>query len=250
MNYRKAFGTGIALMIILSGCASDKGSASNGGQTASAASSPQANAQNGQGGRNGGPGQDGMNRQSLKMNFTFRSLLTMDKSDGLAITKEQADYMLPLVQAAITKADLTDEDEKKLLEKLTDKQKAYIQDASSRVPNGGGQQGGGRPEGRGGGPDRGSASGSSGAPGGSDASGNAGSATGGTQGRAGATDGGSAPGQGRGGAQGQGQGRGGGQGAPGAQGSDAPDGGTINDGMNIATIGQQLVEMLQSKIKT
>jgi hypothetical protein len=59
--------------------------------------------------------------------------MDMDKEDGLAITKEQAQSMLPVVQASITAAELTDADKSKLLLPLTDAQKKFIDNAAARM---------------------------------------------------------------------------------------------------------------------
>ena len=69
-----------------------------------------------------------MDPQLFKMMSTFRSLISMDKTDGLAITKEQAEQLLPIVQESVKNKTLTAENESKLIEKLTVDQKKYLSD--------------------------------------------------------------------------------------------------------------------------
>ncbi|TMV48401.1 hypothetical protein FE783_17960 [Paenibacillus mesophilus] len=222
-HYRSMLGAGIVLSIFLSGCASQPGTQPS-GDTANAAGAQGQNApsaQAPQNGQNGTPqqrGPSGMSEQSMNMMTVFRSIPSMDKTDGLTITKEQAAYMLPLVQDIAAKGELTDESKAKLIEKLSTEQKQYIADASTRMPGGangrGGQgdrsQGGDRPQGSDG-PQAGGGGKAQSAP------------SGGNMQSSDSAQGAVSPGGGRPG------------GAPGA------------GGMN--NIGQQLVELLQSKTK-
>ncbi|UUZ80912.1 hypothetical protein LJK88_40110 [Paenibacillus sp. P26] len=90
-----------------------------------------------------GQAKTAMNESERKMMMTFQTLIRMDKTDGLAITKDQAAAMLPVVQDGITKKELTTDAEAKLTEKLTADQKKFVEDAASRMQNrangGGGQ---------------------------------------------------------------------------------------------------------------
>ena len=87
-----------------------------------------------------------MDPQQFKMMSTFRSLISMDKMDGLAITKEQAEQLLPIVQESVKNITLTAENESKLIEKLTVDQKKYLSDNAAnmqkRMANGGGNNNG------------------------------------------------------------------------------------------------------------
>ncbi|WP_426446421.1 hypothetical protein ACP26L_22145 [Paenibacillus sp. S-38] len=78
-----------------------------------------------------------MNDKSFSMMSTFRSLIMLDKQEGLAITKEQAQQMLPVVQSAVTASELTEENKTKLTGMLTDEQKKFVQQAASQRPGGG-----------------------------------------------------------------------------------------------------------------
>ncbi|WP_143768151.1 hypothetical protein [Paenibacillus mucilaginosus] len=81
-----------------------------------------------------------MNDKTFSMNSTFRSLITLDKQEGLALTKEQAQQMLPLVQSAITASELTEENKTKLTGMLTDEQKQFVEQAAAQRPGGGGNR--------------------------------------------------------------------------------------------------------------
>ncbi|WP_079913827.1 hypothetical protein [Paenibacillus sp. 32352] len=75
-----------------------------------------------------------MNQSQRQMMMTFSSLVQMDKQEGLAITKDQAAQMLPVVQESITKGEMSTDNQNKLLEKLTAEQKKFIDDAAARTP--------------------------------------------------------------------------------------------------------------------
>jgi hypothetical protein len=91
-----------------------------------------------------------MNPQQMQMMVTFRSLITMDKTDGLTITKEQAAQMLPVVQDSLTKNELTTDSQSKLVEKLTAEQKKFLDDQAAnmqkRNSNNGGSNTSGSPK--------------------------------------------------------------------------------------------------------
>jgi hypothetical protein len=170
-----------------------------------------------------------MNQGMMQMNLTFQTLIAMDKTDGLAIAKDQAEQLLPIVQESITNNELSTDNKAKLTEKLTAEQKKYLEDSEAqmqeRLSQGrqGGPNGQGAPRGQGGGRMQGAPGEGSGG-----------------QSPQGAPGGGQA-GQNPQGAPGDGQGQ---QGAPGGgQGGRGGFGG-FGGGMNA---GQQLVELLQSK---
>ncbi|AFC31458.1 hypothetical protein PM3016_4714 [Paenibacillus mucilaginosus 3016] len=81
-----------------------------------------------------------MNDKTFSMSSTFRSLISLDKQEGLALTKEQAQQMLPLVQSAITASELTEENKTKLTGMLTDEQKQFVEQAAAQRPGGGGNR--------------------------------------------------------------------------------------------------------------
>lgn len=74
-----------------------------------------------------------MTEQERQMMMTFQTLVRMDKTDGLAITKEQAQAMLPVVQDGIAKKELSTDAHAKLTEKLTAEQKKFVDDAAARM---------------------------------------------------------------------------------------------------------------------
>lgn len=197
-----------------------------------------------------------MNEKEMQMAMTFQNLIRMDKTEGLALTKEQAQTMLPIVQESVTNKELTEASQTKLTAALNADQKKFIDEAATRMSGrqgggqgrtGGGQmtdeqrqqrmQEGGRngqpgqgaPRGNGG-PAGGNASGGSAGTGGP-AGGTASGDSAGSSGQAGGSAGNGGPGGGMAGANGQGGMPGGGRGFGGAN------------------SGQQLIELLQAKLK-
>ncbi|RTE02445.1 hypothetical protein [Paenibacillus whitsoniae] len=242
MKITKLAGIAILIPVLLAGCG-----AKNDTQSAAAANTSPPAQQSGQAA--GGTGQGGGNVQNRPqmsaaqrtMFTTFQTLEMMDRQDGLAITKEQAQAMLPVVQDVVDKKELSDDNKTKLLEKLTDEQKKFITDAESRMASRG--QGGG-PGGQGAGgegrPNRGgqgsAAPNASAAPqAGGDA---AGSANGAADGKSGAGADANAAG-----------GNGGGRNFGGGGGAGGQGGNRSNGGGQFANPGQQLIELLQSKTK-
>jgi hypothetical protein len=75
-----------------------------------------------------------MNPNSVLMMTTFRGLIQMDKTDGLAITKEQAQPMVTIVQDVISKGELTAEVQTQLEANLTADQKKFLEENSTKVP--------------------------------------------------------------------------------------------------------------------
>lgn len=142
MKMKQIAGLCVLIPALLSGC---------GNQTSSqpaAASTAQPQAQNAQATADAKQGQNrpAMSQAQRQLFSTFQTLLMMDKAEGLAITKEQAQVMLPVAQDIETKAELSDENKTKLLEKLTDAQKKFIDDSAAKMANranGGGNGGGG-----------------------------------------------------------------------------------------------------------
>ncbi|WP_165452516.1 hypothetical protein [Paenibacillus thalictri] len=157
MNYVKYVGIGALAAVLITGCgekpAAQPASAADGAaaqQTGQMGSSGQAQASSqSQPNQAGQPNQQaaqsgGINDKERQMGMTFQNLLMMDKADGLTITKQQAEYMLPVVQDGITKKELSSDAETKLTEKLTAEQKPFLSDrASTRAQGQGGPQQGG-----------------------------------------------------------------------------------------------------------
>lgn len=139
MNYRTLLGTCAVISLLASGCAAK----SDAPMSSSAA--PSAQAQTGQAqeqkpASEGAPAKQEMNQEALQMSMTFKSLIAMDKTEGLTITKDQAQVMLPIVQESITKNGLSADARTKLLEKLTTEQKKFIDESAAKpgAPNGAG----------------------------------------------------------------------------------------------------------------
>lgn len=134
MKMTKIAGLCILIPVLLSAC----GNQSQPTSQAAAASTSQPQQQNGQtqaDGKQTAQDRPVMNAAQRQMFGTFQTLLMLDKADGLTITKEQAQAMLPVAQEIVTKAELSDENKTKLLEKLTDAQKKFIEDSAGRMNN-------------------------------------------------------------------------------------------------------------------
>jgi hypothetical protein len=93
----------------------------------------------------------------LLMSTTFRGLIQMDKTDGLAITKEQAAPMVTIVQDVISKGELTADVQTQLEANLSADQKKFLADNAAKPPQrpagGNGNGTGQKPQGGGGGQD-------------------------------------------------------------------------------------------------
>lgn len=131
MKMKQIAGLCILIPALLSGCGNQAAPQSAAASTAQPQPSAQASADTKQQGQN----RPAMSQAQRQMFSTFQTLLMMDKADGLAITKEQAQVMLPVAQDIETKAELSDENKTKLLEKLTDAQKKFIDDSANRMAN-------------------------------------------------------------------------------------------------------------------
>ncbi|MBP1966261.1 hypothetical protein [Paenibacillus aceris] len=224
MKMKQIAGLCVLIPALLSGC---------GNQTSSqpaAASTAQPQAQNAQATADAKQGQNrpAMSQAQRQLFSTFQTLLMMDKAEGLAITKEQAQVMLPVAQDIETKAELSDENKTKLLEKLTDAQKKFIDDSAAKMAdraNGGGNGGGGN---------GGNFGGQKGAKPNASPSASASPDAAGTSG----TDAGKQPNANGGAARG-----GNADGKNGGTGGNRPAGGQMRDP------GKQLVELLQERVK-
>ncbi|MEK8126691.1 hypothetical protein WMW72_02085 [Paenibacillus filicis] len=129
MNYTKIGAAGVLLTLLLSGCgtqAATQDTPKSNGATQGAAAQADSAGQN-------KPDRPQMNEQQREMMTTFQSLIRMDKTDGLAITKEEAQPMLAVVQDSITKGELTSDAHAKLTEKLTADQKKYLDDSAAKM---------------------------------------------------------------------------------------------------------------------
>lgn len=90
-----------------------------------------------------------MDEGQMKLMSTFRSLIMLDEQQGLGITKEQAEVILPIVQATVTANELTDNNAASITAELTEDQQAYITKMAEQMPGGGNpaEQGGPRADG-------------------------------------------------------------------------------------------------------
>lgn len=233
MNMKNLAGICILVPILLAGC----GNQSDTQTTAAGTSQPVQQTENsaGNGQANGQGNRPAMDPAKMQLFSTFQMLTMMDKSDGLTITKEQAEAMLPVAQDIVAKNELSEDNKTKLLAKLTDAQKTFLTDAESRMANRG-NGGFGGPNGQGQGQRQGQGNRNGGT---SDAQApNATAAPG-----ANATDG-AGNGQQAGGQRPNRDANGGGQnGGSGFGGGNRPAGGQMGD------LGKQFVELLQTKVK-
>jgi hypothetical protein len=81
---------------------------------------------------------------AMLMMTTFRGLIQMDQTDGLAITKVQAEPMVTIVQDVIAKNELTAEVQTQLEANLTAEQKKFLTENAAKTPQ---RNGGQRPAG-------------------------------------------------------------------------------------------------------
>ncbi|SDN39478.1 hypothetical protein SAMN04487897_102765 [Paenibacillus sp. yr247] len=132
MKMKKIAGLCILIPVLLSGCGSQQSA-----QTAAAGTSQpqQQNEQAPADAKQKSQDRPVMNQAQRQMFSTFQTLLMLDKADGLAITKEQAQAMLPVAQEIVAKAELSDENKTKLFEKLTEAQKKFVEDSTARMSN-------------------------------------------------------------------------------------------------------------------
>jgi len=286
MNKRKkaAYWAGAGLMaaFLLAGCDSDQQAASGAAQ-GQATASPGASASPGPQATQQQPKNNERNVEmsgQMQMMLTFSSLLQMDRTEGLAITKEQAQKLIPIVQDGIAKNELSSENLTALSSALSADQVKYLDDnaanmqqrfngaGGARRPDGQGGQGqgqqgqGGQGQGQGGqGQGQGQGGQGQSAPSaGPNGGGQAGAGGNGGQGGGGGQSGQGGPrgqgGQFQGGQAGQSQGQdgqGGGSGQSGQGGPRGQGGGQFQGGANGGfpgrggNIGEQLLQLLQSK---
>lgn len=151
-NITQSIGISLLALILLSACSSNQEAVSNTGHVETgvvtenngSSSSSESNSQQ--------KGPEGMmDEGQMSLMSTFRSLMMLDEQEGLEITKAQAELMLPMVQAAITADTLSDEDATNLKAQLTDEQQAYITSIAEQMPQGGmpGTNGPGQGQGQG-----------------------------------------------------------------------------------------------------
>jgi hypothetical protein len=149
-NMKKIIGICAILSLLLTACGTNAAQTDTSGNTtqtdASQTDASQANAPRGS-----------MNPNAMLMMTTFRGLIQMDKTEGLAITKEQAAPMVPIVQDVISKGELTADVQTQLEANLTADQKKFLEDNASKPPQrpagGNGNGNGQNPQGGGGGQD-------------------------------------------------------------------------------------------------
>ncbi|MEW9699114.1 hypothetical protein [Paenibacillus sp. SI8] len=142
MDIKKIAGICVIIPMLLSGCGN--------GQSAQSAAAPVSSDQPAKQGQDqstdqkqSAQGRPAMTAQQRQLFSTFQTLLMMDKADGLSITKDEAQAMLPTAQDIISKGEITDESKAKLFEKLTDAQKKFVDDAATRMSNRGNGNGNG-----------------------------------------------------------------------------------------------------------
>ncbi|MGO4496071.1 hypothetical protein AB4114_09180 [Paenibacillus sp. 2RAB27] len=235
MSIKKLAGICILIPILLAGCGNQSDTQTAAASTTQPGQQTEKAAGNGNGQQNNQQNRPAMDPAQRQLFSTFQMLSMMDKSDGLTITKEQAQAMLPVAQDIVTKNELSDDNKTKLLANLTDAQKTFLTDAETRMSNRG-NGGNGGPNGQG------NRNGGSGSDAGKAQTPNASAAP-----KANATDG-AGSGQQAGGQKPNGSGErgnagGGGQNGGGFGGGNRPAGGQMGDA------GKQFIELLQNKVK-
>jgi hypothetical protein len=208
-NLKKIMGICAILSLLLTACGTKPAVQDNAGQT-TAQTGTSGNASQADASQTNAP-RASMNPNAVLMTTTFRGLIQMDKTDGLAITKEQAKPMVTIVQDVISKGELTAEVQTQLEANLTADQKKFLSENATKMPQ---------------------------RPAGGNGNGNGQNPQGGANGNA--RPNGGTPQGGGGGQNPQGSPRpnGNGNGGPGAGG---PGGGGAN-------VGQHLLELLQAKL--
>jgi hypothetical protein len=134
MNRKKAMGAFLLLSALLSGCGAHDAAQESANAASANTGSDQTQQQSGQQ-QQAGQARPAMTQQERQMMFVFQSLISMDKAEGLSITKDEAQQMLPIVQDAISKGELTPDQQSKLEASLTADQKKYLDDAAARMQN-------------------------------------------------------------------------------------------------------------------
>ncbi|UQZ83979.1 hypothetical protein SK3146_03191 [Paenibacillus konkukensis] len=137
MKYKQLLGACAVIAVLLSGCGTQSdgkaaASANAAGATASASQNKD-QAQDQKQGQQDKQQRGAMTEGQREMMMTFSSLIRMDKADGLAITKEQAEQMLPVVQDSISKGEVSADTKTKLTEKLTAEQKKFLDDQAANA---------------------------------------------------------------------------------------------------------------------
>jgi hypothetical protein len=141
-NLKKIMGICAILSLLLTACGTKTMVQDNAGQTTAQTDS------SGNASQAGAP-RASMNPNAALMMTTFRGLIQMDKTDGLAITKEQAKPMVTIVQDVISKGELTADVQTQLEANLTADQKKFLQDDATKAPQrpAGGKGNGQNPQG-------------------------------------------------------------------------------------------------------
>lgn len=134
MNLKKLAGICVVIPVLLSGCGNQPAAQSASAAVSTAQPQQQSQSQTTDQ-KESNPNRPAMSQQQRQMFSTFQTLLKMDKADGLSITKEEAQAMLPTAQDIVAKGEITDDSKAKLLENLTDAQKKFVDDAAARMAN-------------------------------------------------------------------------------------------------------------------
>ncbi|TDF94511.1 hypothetical protein [Paenibacillus piri] len=125
----------ILVPLLLSGCgskpAANEAAAANTQGSSSAASAQSGDAQ--AGGRQARGDRPQMNENEIRLRMLSQSLLAIDKGEGLAFTKQQAEQLLPLAEAAVAKKELTAEQQDSMLKLLTPEQTKQYQSRSDQM---------------------------------------------------------------------------------------------------------------------
>lgn len=139
MNKTKIWSAGALIVLLLSGCGSQpavqsgisSGAQQSQGQTQQAQQTQQSEGQQ----KQTDSSKPAMNEKERKMMMTFQSLLMMDRSQNVSITKDQANILLPIVQDGVSKKELTDDQMNKLTSALTPDQMKFLEDSENRMQN-------------------------------------------------------------------------------------------------------------------
>ncbi|MNN38701.1 hypothetical protein D3C81_1527090 [compost metagenome] len=168
-HFTQSIGINLLALVLLSACSSNQAQVVSGTKSSGSGTVAESNTSNTSTDtpteQQQAPG-GMMDEGQMKLLSTFRSLTMLDEQDGLGITKAQAEVILPIVKAAVTANELTEDSAASITAELTEDQQAYLTKMAEQMPSGGrpGEQAGSGadgagapPEGGGGNPPEGQA---------------------------------------------------------------------------------------------
>ncbi|MNI29103.1 hypothetical protein D3C73_829080 [compost metagenome] len=126
-HFTQSIGVSLLALVLLSACSSNQAGVVSGTESTDSGTVAESNSfstskdtstepQQGPGGM--------IDEGQMKLMSTFRSLIMLDQQEGLGITKAQAEVILPIIQAAVTANELTENSAASITAELTENQQA------------------------------------------------------------------------------------------------------------------------------